>query len=143
HPRGTAWSRCGLSEVLPEPTPMTWAIVQHLVSGLGGLGLMYRDLGFGPDRSLDTRGAYDLICGRTFCNLRREPLFYAGRLPLEHSMTELKKDPHLAGNPRPRLDFLQAGWRFWAGLPFYFFRSIRQSAQLQRTRRTFAQPLQD
>ena len=45
-PRGTVWARYNLAEVLPTPTPMTWAIVSHFMSGQGGLGLMFRDLGF-------------------------------------------------------------------------------------------------
>src|SRR5205823_9487111 len=72
-PGGTVWSRFNLAEVLPEPTPMTWAIVQQFMSGKGGFGQMYRDLGFDPDPALDTIGMFDLICGRPYCNLSREP----------------------------------------------------------------------
>src|SRR5262249_52764240 len=73
-PTGTVWSRYNLAEVLPTPTPMTWAIVsRHLMSGRGGLGCMYRDLGFAPDPALDEVGIYDLACGRPYCNLGREP----------------------------------------------------------------------
>src|SRR5262249_2995541 len=43
-PRGTVWSRYNLAEILPDPTPMTWAIVRGFMSGRGGFGLMYRDL---------------------------------------------------------------------------------------------------
>src|SRR5206468_1710981 len=63
-PGGTVWSRFNLSEVLPEPTPMTWAVVRRFLSGRGGYGLMYRDLGFRPDPSLDADGVYDLVAGR-------------------------------------------------------------------------------
>ena len=47
-PAGTVWGRFNLSEVLPEPTPMTWAIVRRFLSGAGGYGRMYADLGFAP-----------------------------------------------------------------------------------------------
>src|SRR5262249_90263 len=30
---GTVWSRFNLAEILPEPTPMTWAIVRRFMSG--------------------------------------------------------------------------------------------------------------
>ena len=83
-PGGTVWSRFNLSESLPEPTPMTWAIVRRFMSGRGGYGLMYRDLGFKPDPSVDEEGIYDLVAGRPYCNLSREPRFYAGWLPYEH-----------------------------------------------------------
>ena len=52
-PAGTVWSRFNLAEILPEPTPMTWAIVRQFMSGRGGFGQMYRDLGFDPDPALD------------------------------------------------------------------------------------------
>ena len=63
-PGGTVWSRFNLSESLPEPTPMTWAIVRRFMSGHGGFGLMYRDLGFEPDPAVDDEGVYDLVGGR-------------------------------------------------------------------------------
>src|SRR5262249_45069153 len=59
-PSGTVWSRFNLAEILPEPTPMTWAIVRRFMSGQGGFGRMYRDFGFDPDRSLDEDGIFDL-----------------------------------------------------------------------------------
>ena len=46
-PGGTVWSRYNIPEGMPEPTPMTWALVGHLLSGRGGCGRMYRDLGYG------------------------------------------------------------------------------------------------
>ena len=73
-PRGTVWSRFNLAEVLPTPTPMTWSIVsRYLMSGKGGFGLMLRDLGYDPDPALDDEGVFDLVCGRPYCNLSREP----------------------------------------------------------------------
>ena len=79
-PGGTVWARFNLAEILPEPTPMTWAIVRRFMSGRGGFGLMYRDLGFEPDPSLDEDGIYDLVCGRPYCNLSREPRLHYARL---------------------------------------------------------------
>ena len=37
-PRGTVWARYNLAEVLPTPTPMTWAIVSRFMSGAAGWG---------------------------------------------------------------------------------------------------------
>src|SRR5262249_7791978 len=59
-PNGTVWSRFNLAEILPEPTPMTWAIVRGFMSGKGGYGMMYRDFGFDPDPALDQEGIFDL-----------------------------------------------------------------------------------
>src|SRR5262249_43329157 len=82
---GTLWARHNLAESMPEPMPMTWAIVRRLLSGRGGFGQMYRDLGFEPDPALDEEGVYDLVCGRPYCNLSREPRMQSRWLPLEHS----------------------------------------------------------
>jgi pyruvate,water dikinase len=113
-PRGTVWARFNLSEILPEPTPLTWAIVsRRLMSGAGGFGQMYRDLGFDPSPALDTEGVFDLVCGRPYCNLSREPLLHHANLPLAHPFAELKADPRRALYPTPRLDWWAAPWSFW------------------------------
>ena len=116
-PGGTVWSRFNLSEVLPEPTPMTWAIVRRFLSGRGGYGLMYRDLGFRVDPALDDEGVYDLIAGRPYCNLSREPRLYSGWLPYEHPFAALKADPARALYPRAVQRRPAGGPGFWLLLP--------------------------
>src|SRR5205823_7288824 len=116
-PGGTVWSRYNLSETLPEPTPMTWAIVRRFMSGRGGMGLMYRDLGFTPHPSLDEAGVYDLVCGRPSCNLSREPRLYSGWMPYEHPFAALKADPRKALYPQAVQNPGKAGALFWLFLP--------------------------
>jgi rifampicin phosphotransferase len=116
-PRGTVWSRFNLSEILPEPTPMTWAIVRRFMSGRGGFGQMFRDLGYDPDPSLDDDGIFDLVCGRPYCNLSREPRLHYRQLPFEHPFAALKKAPHKALYPTPVINHARLGWRFWLFLP--------------------------
>ncbi|HYT87717.1 MAG TPA: PEP/pyruvate-binding domain-containing protein, partial [Gemmataceae bacterium] len=99
-PDGTVWSRFNLSEILPAPTPMTWAVVRRFMSGGGGFGLMYRDLGFDPDPALDDEGIFDLVCGRPYCNLSREPRMQYRKLPFEHPFAVLKADPSKAVYPQ-------------------------------------------
>jgi pyruvate,water dikinase len=138
-PRGTVWSRYNLSETLPAPTPMTWAIVSRFLSGRGGLGLMYRDLGFEPDLTLDEEGIYDLVCGRPYCNLSREPGMYRQGLPLEHSFAALRATPQNALYPRAEPNWLRADWRFWLFFPLHVFKSIRVAWRLAAEQRKFAQ----
>lgn len=133
---GTVWSRYNLAETLPEATPMTWAILRRLLSGSGGLGMMYRDLGFRPVALADDEGYYDLICGRPYCNLSRETAMYANGLPLEHDFAALKARPALALEPRARPTLHGAGTRFWLSLPVLFFRSLRVASRLRRLHRT-------
>lgn len=112
-PEGTVWSRFNLSEILPEPTPMTWAMVSRFMSGRGGLGQMYRDLGFEPDPALDEIGIYDLVCGRPYCNLTRSPRMQFAFLPFEHSFEALKASPQKALYPQPTFNPTSA-WRISA-----------------------------
>jgi phosphohistidine swiveling domain-containing protein len=142
-PEGTVWSRYNLSEVLPEPTPMTWAVVRRFMSGKGGFGQMYRDLGFDPDPALDEVGIFDLICGRPYCNLSREPRMQYRTLPFEHPFAALKANPHKALYPQAVLNPARAGWRFWLFLPAVVFKLIRSSRRLRKASRSFAQRFRD
>jgi pyruvate,water dikinase len=140
-PGGTVWARFNLAEILPEPTPMTWAIVRRFMSGRGGFGLCYYDLGFDPDPSLDEAGVYDLVCGRPYCNLNREPRLYARGQPLEHSFARLKAEPHRALYPRAQPNWANAGWKFWLFGPIHTWRSFRHELRLQREVRHFGDRL--
>jgi pyruvate,water dikinase len=146
-PGGTVWSRFNLAEVLPEPTPMTWAIVQRFMSGGGGFGLMYRDLGFDPDPALDEDGVFDLVCGRPYCNLSREPRLLFRQLPYEHPFAWLKADPSRALYPVPVMNPRRAGWKFWLGMPLLFpvlfWKTVRAEFRRKHLARTLAQRLRE
>jgi phosphohistidine swiveling domain-containing protein len=134
-PQGTVWARINLAESLPEPTPMTWALVRRYVSGKGGFGLMYRDLGFRPPAALDEIGVFDLVAGRVYCNLVREPQMSAGWLPKARPLAAFKAAPHLALDPPPAtIDWSRVGPSFWLllplRLPLAVLRSARQVAAL-------------
>src|SRR5262249_52239716 len=139
--------RSNLAEVLPEPTPMTWAIVRRFMSGRGGFGLMYRDLGFDPDPALDEDGVFDLVCGRPYCNLSREPRLLFRRLPYEHPFAWLKADPSRALYPVPVMDPRPAGWKFWLGMPLLFpvlfWKTVRAELRRKHLVRTLAQRLRE
>ncbi|MBI3410509.1 MAG: hypothetical protein HY040_19390 [Planctomycetes bacterium] len=137
-PGGTVWSRFNLAEILPAPTPMTWSIVKKFMSGQGGFGLMYRDLGFDPDPALDEVGIFDLICGRPYCNLSREPRMQYKDLPFEHKFAMLKANSAKALYPQAVLNPAKAGWKFWLFLPGVFFRLWRSSVKLQQISKSFA-----
>jgi pyruvate,water dikinase len=142
-PAGTVWSRYNLAEVLPEPTPMSWAIVRRFMSGKGGYGLMYRDLGFKPATALDDAGVFDLVCGRPYCNLSREPMLYSSWLPYEHPFAALKAHPENAIYPQAVQNPSKAGAMFWLflplRLPFLLVGSIRFALRLGNLSKTFAE----
>src|SRR5262245_55789549 len=131
-PGGTVWSRVNLVEVLPEPTPMTWAIVSgKLLSGGGGTGAMYRDFGFKPDPALAATSAYDLIGGRPYLNLGREPRLESAKCLAAYPLAKYRRSPQLALDPKresPR------GLRKWFGL----LGMIRVAAKVASASKTFA-----
>jgi pyruvate,water dikinase len=137
-PGGTVWSRYNLSEVLPEPLPMTWAVVRRFLSGRGGFGLMYRDLGFEPDPSVEEEGALDLVCGRPYYNLSREPRLQFRQLPFEHPFAALKADPSRAVYPQPVFNASRAGLRFWLALPVISWKLLRSGVRVAGLGKTFA-----
>lgn len=122
-PGGTVWARFNLSEILPDPTPMTWSIVRPFMSAAGGFGLMYKDLGFDPDPALADECAFDLVAGRVYCNLSREPRMQYGSLPFEHNFQKLKADPAKAIYPAADFNPRKATLGFWMAFPLY---SVRQ-----------------
>jgi rifampicin phosphotransferase len=134
-PGGTVWSRTNLIEVLREPTPMTWALVSgRLLAGGGGTGAMYRDFGFRPDPALWDKSGYDLIGGRPYLNLSREPRLESTRPLAGYPLAKYKDAPHLALDPKrenPR------GLRKWLGL----FGLIRVAARIMAASKSFADEL--
>jgi pyruvate,water dikinase len=140
-PKGTVWARYNLAEILPTPTPMTWAIVRRFMSGKGGYGLMLRDLGFDPDPRLDDEGFIDLICGRPYVNLSREPGLYFRDFPAGHSFAVLKANPEKAFYPQPTPDSDRVTARFLFRVPIIFFRMLRNAARMRRQAKVFAEHL--
>ena len=140
-PTGTVWTRFNLYEILPAPTPMSWAIVRRFMSGRGGFGLMYRDLGFDPAPALDDDGVYDLICGRPYCNLSREPRLHFRLLPFEHNFAALKAAPQKALYPQPTVNAGRGGWRFWLFAPIIIPRAMIQMIRAELRQRTMSREL--
>ena len=142
-PEGTVWSRYSVAEVLPEPTPMSWAVVRHLMSGHGGYGLMYRDLGFDPDSSLDEDGVLDLICGRPYFNLSRECRVYFRWFPYDYPFASLKANPESAIYPSPVVNLARAPKGFWMRLPIVVLTMWRADRRVRRLRETFHHRLRE
>ena len=121
---GTVWSRYNLSEVLPAPLPMTWAIMQEFMSGRGGFGLTCRELGFLPSRRFNEEGVLDLICGRLYFNLSREVEFNFHGFLFEHDFQQLKRDPNKAIYPQPTPNIKRSNTLFWIKFPYYIVKAI-------------------
>jgi pyruvate,water dikinase len=138
---GTVWARYNISEVLPTATPMTWAIVREFMSGRGGYGMMFRDLGYDPDPIIDREGFIDLICGRPYINLSREPKQYYRDFPYGHKFEELKANPDKALYPQPEVDPAAATARFWLRSPWIIYRMFRTGSRIRAQMATAADRL--
>ncbi|HYH69614.1 MAG TPA: PEP/pyruvate-binding domain-containing protein [Urbifossiella sp.] len=140
YPGGTVWVRYNLSEVLPAPTPMTWAVVQRLLAADGGFGAMNRDLGSPPDPALGSLSAFDLVAGRPMANLSRMPRMQGAHTPFEYPFASLKADPRSALDPKPTLNPLAGGGLMgWLRLPATVWRLTRLMSRTKREAATFAE----
>jgi pyruvate,water dikinase len=136
--KGTVWVRYNLSESLPEPTPMTWAVVSRMLAGNGAFGLLNTDLGGDPDPTLGELGAFDLIAGRPMANLSRMPRLQFKYPPLEYPFARFKADPKLALDPKPVLNPAKDGvLSAIVRLPTLTWRLFKISSETRKQAETF------
>jgi pyruvate,water dikinase len=143
-PHGSVWARHQLAESAPRPTPMTWGVLQSLLSVRGGYGRMLRALGYDPDpRVHDEGGFVELIAGRPYRNLNREARLSFRWLPLGVDWHRLKSDPAYAFQSQRDLawDGAATGFRLCARLPLILWTAWRQSRRLRRLETTYADDL--
>ena len=139
--QGTVWCHHNLAEVLPAPLPMTWEIMKKFMSGVGGLGKAYRDLGFYPSEQVDNEGILDLICGRIYVNLNREAELHFDGFPFAHDFNALKQNPQEAMYAQAQTDITRSNAAFWLKLPLHIIRMSRAEMRLRKYRSNFAQLL--
>jgi len=129
----TVWSSFNLAETLPAPTPLTWSVLsRHFLSGSGAMGQAYRMLGYRPDRALDEVGIIDLVFGRPYYNLSREPRLYFAGFPFEHAVDGLRADPGKALYPTPTVNLQRAGPSFLLRFPASCWRMVRAERRQAR-----------
>ena len=134
---GTIWSHHNLAEVLPAPLPMTWAVMKEFMSGAGGLGTAYRELGFHPSQRVNTEGILDLICGRIYVNLNREAELHFDGFPVAHDFKALKENPQQAMYAQAQTDITRSTAGFWLKLPLHIVRMSRAERRLRQCRNEF------
>ena len=139
--REVIWARYNLAEVLPAPLPLTWSIVQRFMSGQGAYGQMFRDLGYDPDPALDAAGFTDLICGRPYVNLDREPLLYFRDFPYGYDFAAIRARSQLAIYPKLETIANRKTSRFWWRLPGIIWAMLRSSSRIGRLLGTTAEHL--
>lgn len=85
--------RHNLGESLPAPSPMTWSIVRRMMSGSGGLGRLYRTLGYSPGQDVCDEGFLELVAGRIYADPDRMVELFAAEWPMCHDLATLREHP--------------------------------------------------
>lgn len=129
------WVRHQLSESLPAPTPLTWSVWSRFVSPGGGLGRLYRRLGYAPRRFADGDGAFRLIGGRIYCDPDRWVQMICGSFPWRYDEQQLTSRPELLQEAPTRFDPQRLDPWFlltWPHLVWVLWRASRKRAHLER-----------
>ena len=128
------WISHNLRETLPQPTPMTWELIRRFMSGNGGFGKMYRDLGYRPDREVSEEGFLELICGRIYADPDRlAGLFWDG-MPMAYDTDALLADPALMEAPPTLLRPENSDNAFLLKLPATVLAMLRSARRMRRGR---------
>jgi len=131
-----AWVTHNLGETLPAPTPLTWDIVSHFMSGNGGFGRLYKDLGYHPSKTVCEQGFLELICGRIYADPGRAAQLFWDGIPLEYNLDEVLKNKNILESAPGEFNAALAGPDFLLKLPMFVFSSIRSWRLTGRIRRT-------
>jgi pyruvate,water dikinase len=137
-PRRRVWVAHNLGETLPAPTPLTWDIVRAFMSGDGGFGRMYRDLGYRPSGQVCREGFLELIAGRVYADPERAASLFWDGMPLRYDLEAVVRDPKVMDAAPATFDPTRADGRFLAALPGLIRRMVKCSRLMKAARRTVA-----
>lgn len=93
------WVRHNLGETLPHPTPLTWSVMSRFMSGDGGFGGLYRQVGFKPAPVACREGILDLIGGRIYMDLARGGELFLENYPFAYDLDLLRANPDASQQP--------------------------------------------
>ncbi len=128
------WVRHNLDEILPSPTPLTWDIMQRFMSGSGGFGRMYADLGYRQTEAVKQDGFLELIGGLIYADPDRAAGLFYDVVPLKYDVDKVARDPKQMDAAPDQFDAERADARFLAALP----RIVRDIARCSKLRKTMA-----
>ncbi len=132
--RHAVWVVHNLAETLPAPTPLTWDVNREFMSGRGGFGRLYRELGYRPSRAVDEGGFLELICGRIYVDPRRAAGLFWGDLPFEYDAQTIVADPRTLEGPPRKLSLERADPLLFLRLPGLVWSMLRCARRMKRLR---------
>lgn len=130
------WVAHNLGETLRFPTPLTWDITRRLMSGSGGFGRMYQDLGYRPSREVCENGFLELICGRVYADPERSAQLFWDRMPMTYDRDAILKDKRVLDRAPSQFDPEKVDARFLLGLPGLIRSMMRSAKIMKRARKT-------
>jgi phosphohistidine swiveling domain-containing protein len=134
-PHRRVWVTHNLGETLPAPTPLTWDIVSGFMSGNGGFGRMYRDLGYQPSPEVCREGFLELIAGRIYADPERAAMLFWSGMPLRYDLDAVVRDPKVMDAAPSLFDPTRADGRFLVSLPSLICRMLTCSRNMKALRK--------
>jgi phosphohistidine swiveling domain-containing protein len=132
--RRHVWVVHNLAETLSAPTPLTWDIVRHFMSGRGGFGRMYQQLGYQPSAAVKNEGFLELICGRIYADPARTAGLFWEHMPLAYDLDQVRADPATLETAPTSFDTDRADGQFLRRLPATLLAMLRSSRRMKRLR---------
>ncbi|HWB09604.1 MAG TPA: PEP/pyruvate-binding domain-containing protein [Pirellulales bacterium] len=130
------WVRHNLADTLPAPTPLTWDLWRAFMTGKGGLGRLYRRLGYRPSKRVRRAGFLELVAGRIYADPERLSEMLCSGYPLCFDQGALRRDPDVLNRPPDCLDLEQLDPWFlvrWPSIAFTILRAGWLRPHLSRT----------
>lgn len=128
------WVRHNLGETLPAPTPLTWDIMKHFMSGDGGFGRMYQVYGYTPSKLVKNEGFLELICGRIYVDPDRAAELFWESMPLRYNLDAIAKDSKILEAAPTEFDANRTDEKLLLKLPKTILGMIRSAKQMKRLR---------
>jgi phosphohistidine swiveling domain-containing protein len=116
--RRTVWVAHNLGETVIHPTPLEWDFWSRFMSGSGGVGKLFRQIGYRPPAG----GFLELVLGRVYADALKEAEFSGFGVPLTIDADAIAKDP---ATPAPVVDRSRTGFRDVLKLPLVLWRMYR------------------
>lgn len=129
------WAIYNLAETLRYPTPLTWDVIRRFMSGSGGFGRMYQDLGYRPSERVKTEGFLELICGQIYVDPERLAGLFWDCMPMTYDLGETVRDPRVLEKAPAGFDSTRVDGRLLLKLPGVLWAMLRSSRRLKRLRR--------
>ena len=93
------WVVHNIGETLKHPTPLTWSVIRRFMSGDGGFGAMYKQIGFEPSERVRKEGFLLRVAGRAYMDASLAAEMFFEGYPFRYDVELLRTNPDAAQSP--------------------------------------------